>query len=264
MEINKKIKINTSGERKEFLKYIDVHGINNIVTVYKHYFCDLKEQDKHIYIKETYYKKYIDKLLLDKEDANFIWEKIIVLERIIKNKLYNLYIEETIDFKKSSNVTSEDIFNLILRKCSEKNQVLSQRGKETYYNDEIINKVNNNVLKNHEFYLFIKELNWSNIITIIKLLKSKYKNKFESELDLNLNQINQLRILRNSLAHGDYIVIYLNKQIYDSENYEKLEVINKVRKIISKTKVEGGRSEEKFIEIYNRHKIGFEIRKKNI
>ncbi len=264
MEINKKIKINTLDERKEFLKYIDAHGINNIVTVYKHYFCDFKEFDKHIYIKETHYKEYIDKLLLDKEDANFIWEKIIILERIIKNKLYNLYLEETIDFKKTYNVISEDIFNLILRKCSEKNQVLSQRGKETYYNDEIINRVNNNILKNREFYLFIKELSWSNIITIIKLLKRRYKNKFENDLDLCLEEINQLRILRNSLAHGDYIVIYLNKQIYDRENYEKLEVINKVRKIINKTKLEDEKNKQKFIEIYDRHKIDFEIRKKNI
>lgn len=256
---SKNLLIKSEEDKKIFLNILRMHGVNNVITVYKHYFCTDKNNDEHIYDCEIDIMKYKEKLDEDIENTAFMWSQIILIERLLKNEIYEQYIKE---ISQENNLKSEDIYKYLKELCHLKVDNVKEQN-ESYYRD-IENLIEKSENLNKEFYFFIKELKWSNMITLILLLNKNRRNDLYTKFGINFEDLNKFRILRNSLAHGDYLTIYLNKQIYDLEKYDKLEVINKILKILKKNYTYSVEEIYSISEFYRKQKSNFEVRSKYI
>ncbi len=196
--------INITQEEKKLIYSI---GYINIITPYKHYFHKGKDiNGNHIYDGNNTISDYLKLYVEDKEETKKIREIIYDYEKLLKSQINEeisqLYIGLNIDNVK---LLIQEVINVNIIKF--KKFLEEQKG-----NEKLIYKIKNyeellDYFKSEKsYYLLISQANLSQIKTIIDIFKFKSPEiKFYSE------NFRVIRIMRNSLSHGDTIQMHLNR-----------------------------------------------------
>jgi hypothetical protein len=212
LENNKNIIFKDDHEKDNAEKYLLKYSYSDVINPLKVLFCSGYDEDKkcHEYEYKTNWSD-IEKLHREiKKVEGYLLKKVMQLELEMKSKLCD-YIAKEIDSNKGMN------FKMFLEKL-ETNK--TKNSTQNYYemNEYNYNKIYSRDYSDYKgtnfvtrWYLLIMSLSIGEIAII---LKSKYSD--ETLLDLIYFpdfKLVEFGILRNSLAHGTSILVFLDKPL---------------------------------------------------
>lgn len=230
---------------KELLKTI---GYMNLITPYKHFFHKGKDiNGNHKYEIETELKIYYNYYINDKKQTQIIRELIFDFEKNLKSEI-NIFLSdkyENIPVEKVNEIIKEEIIKYIENiKFSD----ITDEDKKArlLYKIEKLEQLIEKIGKEKTFYLSVNKLELSNIKGILDVYSiNRYISKFF------YSNFNNVRVLRNSLSHGDTIQMHLNR-LKEKEYNKTIEIIKYLSKNNKFNEVEiDYRTLDKSYKIYN-------------